>query len=118
MQFHSDAEHFEHVLHDLGERIARLALACELDLGQAALVEQVLHDEAFAQAHPSRYFKELRGLLILRYLEEKRCAEDLGSATCVRLMMEAESHLISEGFEPGSDGCDPGKLLRFYQSHL
>lgn len=48
--------------------------------------------------------EELRGLLVLRYHMETTSLNDNGYAVTHQILVEAEQHLVRQGFKPGADG--------------
>ena len=50
--------------------------------------------------------EELRGLLVLRYHMETTSLHDNGLEVTRQAMVQAEAHLLRQGFKPGADGLD------------
>ncbi len=108
----------------LNVRIARLASALHVPLeDQSALravmtwhpVQPVVNDRRRAPAEPTRVStgierrqshlrEELRGLLVLRYHLETTSLNSNGLTVTHQAMVQAEEHLLRQGFKPGADG--------------
>ena len=108
---------------DLNVRIARLAVALGLSLDSAADVERVLHHQPAplhgsaggrpadaAERRREHWWIELRGLLLMRNEIEKRFVEEAGPAMAKDLMTGIEQQMERQGFKPGADGVDLGRL--------
>ena len=59
----------------------------------------------------ARQLEELRGLLVLRYSMETSYVDEVGVTATREILVEAEMHLMRDGFEPGADGIDLNRLL-------
>ena len=110
----------------LNARIARLAIALDVQLDDAAdMAKAMCHSQTFQIAHERRVAsvdqisvntpmtvdrrlankrEELRGLLVMRYEMETRYINDRGLAAARQMMHEGEDHLVRQGFKPGADG--------------
>jgi hypothetical protein len=107
----NDALRMESSVTELNMRIARLAIALGLRLDQAQDVHRVLSHvsdpDAHAldgQHHRDLSWKELRGLLVMRYDLEKHLIDDLGIEVTRQILEDVELHMTVAGFQPGSDG--------------
>ena len=106
----------------LNARIARLAIALDVSLKSDDEVERVMnrhlapaaaHESHVAADHHMAYkWEELRGLLVLRYGVETRYVDQVGVIATRQILIEAEGHLMREGFNPGDDGIDLDRLLK------
>lgn len=108
----------------LNIRIARLAIALDVSLNDRADVATLMD---MPQARPVaverrsgvsstprigvtserrrvQQREELRGLLVLRYHMETTSLNDNGYAVTHQILVEAEEHLVRQGFKPGADG--------------
>ena len=106
----------------LNARIARLGIALDVSLkrddeigrGMKRHVGPGVPDEN--QANPDHHmaykWEELRGLLVLRYGVETRYVDQIGVIATRQILIEAEAHLVREGFNPGDDGIDLDRLLK------
>jgi hypothetical protein len=105
----------------LNARIARLAIALDVSLKSDAevahvmnrrLVSAVSHGSQTTSDHHMAYkWEELRGLLVLRYGVETRYVDQVGVIATRQILIEAEAHLMREGFNPGDDGIDLDRLF-------
>ena len=108
-------------MEEINARIARLALALDVSLQTEHEVAHVMQQaQAQAVPHPSQSTPErrvavtwlqLRGLLVLRYDVEKRYVEEVGVSATRLILVEAEAHMLREGFQPGADGMDLQRLF-------
>ena len=112
-------ERLKRVLEQLDASIARLALALAVPLDSKEGLLQALHGghapvsgQAHAENSNQRWHSNLRGLLTLREELVRKCAEEVGYDTTLQLMVEIETHLLSQGFKPGADGLDLDQLRR------
>lgn len=126
-------QRMESSMRELNARIARLAMALGVSLQSDDDVMQVMqrgvkvalpHGERRATAErrsPSRLgmgqdrrvsskWRELRGLMVLRYGMETRFVADVGSPATREILRAAEEQMRREGFRPGVDGVDPRML--------
>lgn len=105
----------------LNARIARLAIALDVSLERDDELARVM-DRHFvplvqnesphsAEHHVACKWEELRGLLVLRYSVEMRCVDQVGVIATRQIMLEAEEHLLREGFNLGDDGINLDSLL-------
>ena len=108
----------------LNARIARLAMALDVDLDDRAAVDALMvkqltfpgeaerrsasaagsHDTVTSERRQAHKREELRGLLILRYQMETTSLNDNGFEATRQVMAQAEAHLVRQGFKPGADG--------------
>lgn len=91
----------------LNARIARLAIGLGVTLANRDEMARVMHEH---QPHEHQW-EELRGLLVLRYDIETSYVDQVGVNATYHIMLEAEQHLVREGFEPGADGIDLDRLF-------
>lgn len=109
----------------LNARIARLAMALDVALDDRAAVDALMAMEHFQAVDNERRLapadghvrvtserrhahkcEELRGLLVLRYHLEVTSLKDNGWAVTRQVLVQAEDHLVRQGFKPGADGLD------------
>jgi hypothetical protein len=130
MQIDDDkAQRMSASLEALNARIARLAMALDLSLdGQGAqdelmaahlapVVERrqvgtssvVIHVGSERRVAHKR--NELRGLLALRYHLEAVSVSENGLALTRQVLIDAQAHLVRQGFKPGADGLDLDELF-------
>lgn len=105
----------------LNARIARLAIALDVSLKSDDEVAHVMNrhlvpavphgSQATSDHHMAYKWEELRGLLVLRYGVETRYVDQVGIVATRQILIEAEEHLVREGFNPGDDGIDLGRLF-------
>jgi hypothetical protein len=125
--------HMEASIEALNVRIARLAIGLGVSLMSEADVAQVLRRQPALPALPERrvakdaplaspagsgvdrrkahQWEELRGLLVLRYGAETRFVDLLGVVSARQLLVDAEAHMLRDGFRPGADGIDLDRLF-------
>jgi hypothetical protein len=72
------------------------------------------HSSAGPELRIARKKEELRGLLVLRYSMETRYVAEVGVGATRQILLEAETHLMRDGFKPGADGVDLNHLLKDY----
>lgn len=106
----------------LNARIARLAIALDVSLKSDDEIARVMNRHLVSavphenQANPDHHmaykWEELRGLLVLRYGVETRYVDQIGVIATRQILIEAEAHLVREGFNPGDDGIDLDRLLK------
>lgn len=117
----------------LNVRIARLAIGLGVSLdsevevaramSQTLAVSAVSHERrtapgpsAASHTGPDRRMahkrEELRGLLVLRYGVETRYVDEVGVVATRQILVEAEAHLVRDGFKPGADGIDLDRLFK------
>jgi hypothetical protein len=115
----------------LNSRIARLAIGLGLSLQDAGDVARVMQwreattvvQERRSSGEPllqtssperrtAQAWKELRGLIVLRYKVETDFVERVGSSATRQIMEEAEDSLARKGFKHGADGLDLNALFR------
>jgi hypothetical protein len=105
----------------LNARIARLALALGVSLQSEGELSFVLQEPP-AQTGPHPFqstperrvaskWLELRGLLVLRYGEEKRYVDEVGVSATRQILLQTEAHMLREGFQSGADGIDLHRLF-------
>ncbi len=125
MQIDDDlAERLEASMEALNARIARLAMALDVALGDRAEVDalmakqhlQAVDDErrlasvdvpfvrVSSERRRAHKCEELRGLLVLRYHMEVTSLKENGWTVTRQALVQAEEHLVSQGFKPGADG--------------
>lgn len=127
MQMNDDkAERMGASLEALNARIARLAMALDVKLDDQAVLQTLMdtpqikpfmlerRDSARVAFVPQVHVgserrkahqrEELRGLLTLRYHLEADSVNNNGLTLTRQLLVEAEAHLIRQGFKPGADG--------------
>lgn len=115
-------------------RIARLAIGLKVSLHTEADILRVMHrsinspvsderrqqgdrrgrERSGSQAGDRRVahlWTELRGLLVLRYQFEATCVQDVGPEATRHMLLDAEAHLLKDGFKPGADGLDLSQLI-------
>lgn len=102
----------------LNARIARLAIALDVSLKSDDEVARVMNrhqvpheSQVTSDRHVDYKWEELRGLLVLRYGVETRYVDQVGVIATRQILVEAEEHLVREGFNPGDDGIDLDRLL-------
>lgn len=108
----------------LNARIARLAMAIDVDLNDRLAVDtlmarpqnpavaqerraasaDVAHVSVTSERRHAHHREELRGLLLLRYQMEVSSLTDHGWHVTREVMKQAEEHLVRQGFKPGADG--------------
>lgn len=108
----------------LNARIARLAMALDVALNDRAAVDALMAkqhlqpvDNERRLASPNEPYvrvsserrrahkcEELRGLLVLRYHLEVTSLNDNGWKVTREVLVQAEDHLVRQGFKPGADG--------------
>ena len=108
----------------LNARIARLAMAIDVDLNDRLAVDAVMvrpqnpavaqerravgadvvHASVTSERRHANQREELRGLLLLRYQMEVDSLTDHGWHVTREAMKQAEEHLVRQGFKPGADG--------------
>ena len=108
----------------LNARIARLAMALDVDLNDRVAVdtlmvkqqsptvagerrsagEDTLDVSVSPERRQARQREELRGLLLLRFQMEVTSLTNNGWNVTREAMKQAEEHLIRQGFKPGADG--------------
>jgi hypothetical protein len=133
---HALAQRFEAIessFEALNARIARLAIALGVSLETDQAITKLMSEhplEAVASERrlgadrrgasrtsqgPDRRLahkrEELRGLLVLRYGVETRYVAQHGVVATRQILVEAEAHLVRDGFKPGADGPHAGHLL-------
>lgn len=111
-------------MENLNTRIARLAMALNVDLNERVAVDVLMatrqvplidseRRRATADGSPVRVTserrqahkrEELRGLLVLRYQMEATSLTDNGWKVTRQALVLAEDHLVRQGFKPGVDG--------------
>jgi hypothetical protein len=117
-----------HSIEELSCRIARLAIGLGVSLKTDAEVVQAIHRHVDRRAdlhagHPiterkthrhrqSYLYEELRGLLAMRYHMETHYVEVVGAFATRQILLDAESHLEHDGFQPGATGIDLDRLLK------
>lgn len=124
------AERMGASLEALNARIARLAMALDLSLDSqaeqdavmAATPETVVFErrqtgssntviQVSSERRVAHKRNELRGLLALRYHLETVSVNENGLLLTRQVLIEAEAHLVRQGFKPGADGLDLGDLF-------
>ena len=73
---------------------------------------QLAHLGVSADLRIARKLEELRGLLVLRYGVEARYVDEVGVVATRQILVEAEAHLVRDGFKPGADGIDLNRLFK------
>jgi hypothetical protein len=131
MQIDDDkAERMGASLEALNARIARLAMALDVPLDSAAAQDalmasapvqvaferrQVASGSTVVQVSSERRVShkrnELRGLLALRYHLEAVSVNENGLLLTRQVLVEAQAHLVRQGFKPGADGLDLDDLF-------
>lgn len=131
MQINDDkAQRMSASIEALNARIARLAMALDLPLDspaaqdalmaappvpvvferrQAGSSSTVVHVSSERRVAHKR--NELRGLLALRYHFEAVSVNENGLALTRQVLMDAQAHLVRQGFKPGADGLDLDELF-------
>jgi hypothetical protein len=103
----------------LNARIARLAISLgvplrnDSDLNYLMSRLRVLAAPCAPQLIPDRMddrWKELRGLLVLRYSVDTGVGQ-VNFIAKRQTLVEAEQHLLLQGFDLGDDGIDPNLLF-------
>ncbi|MEO8170350.1 MAG: hypothetical protein ABI575_05745 [Oxalobacteraceae bacterium] len=105
----------------INARIVRLAIALDVSLQSNDEVLQVMSQQQLpalprqsqisASLLMARKREELRGLLVLRYSVETRYVVEVGVTATRQILIEAEQHLASKGFNPGDDGIDLNRMF-------
>jgi hypothetical protein len=117
----------------LHTRIARLAMALDLNLEDRAVVEALIETPQIvpvalerrsnpehagapsvgvgSERRKSHKREELRGLLALRYHLETVSLNDNGAVLTHQVLAVAEDHLVRQGFKPGAAGFNLSELL-------
>lgn len=105
----------------INARIVRLAIALDVSLQSNDEVLQVMiqqqvpalphQGQISASRLMARKREELRGLLVLRYSVETRYVDEVGVTATRQILIEAEQHLASKGFNPGDDGIDLNRMF-------
>ncbi|MEO6352247.1 MAG: hypothetical protein ABIO19_06235 [Burkholderiaceae bacterium] len=108
----------------INARIVRLAIALDVSLQSNDEVLQVMSQQQLpALPHQgqisvsllmARKREELRGLLVLRYSVETRYVVEVGVTATRQILIEAEQHLASKGFNPGDDGIDLNRMFNAF----
>ena len=98
----------------INTRIARLALALGVSLNNDGEVVRLMSQhqtpvsEGEHRSTPNRpmdnQWRELRGLLVLRYGVETAYVGKIGVTATRQILVEAEQHLLLHGFHLGDDG--------------
>lgn len=132
-------QHMESSIEALNARIARLAIGLGVSLKNDVEVAQVMvrhqitlegyerrqtdaeraevdrrepvHLYSTSDVRVARKLEELRGLLVLRYGMETSYVDEIGITATRQILLEAEEHLVRDGFEPGADGIDLNRLF-------
>ena len=126
--------HMESSIEALNARIARLAIALGVSLQNNDEVQRVMSRQqtsvvslerrvtpdqppasrtgSDADRRMAHKWEELRGLLVLRYSVETRYVDQVGVVATRQILVEAEAHLVREGFKPGADGIDLDSLFK------
>lgn len=128
---HAQAQRLEAIessFEALNARIARLAIALGVSLETDQAITTLMSEHPLQSVEPDRRSstshtgpgpdrrlahkrEELRGLLVLRYGVEKRYVAQHGVVATRQILVEAEAHLVRDGFKPGADGPHAGHLL-------
>jgi hypothetical protein len=105
----------------LNARIARLAMGLGVSIKSdddlARLMSRhhvpaVTHEHQLNQnLHMENQWEELRGLLVLRYGIETSYVDQVGVIATRQIFVEAEQHLLLDGFNLGDDGVDQNVLF-------
>ena len=96
----SDLEHFDQELYAVDARIARLGIACGVDLGNRDVIVALIKGNYAVCPHANMVKRdELRGLLMLKYDIEERCIESIGTDQCHYLIEEKEAKLRKRGLK-------------------
>jgi hypothetical protein len=97
----------------LNARIARLALGLGVSLKSDADVAGLMkqhqmsgapHEHLFTPDRMDNQWKELRGLLVLRYGVLTSYVDQVGLSVTRKILVEAEHDLLLRGFNLGDDG--------------
>jgi len=115
----------------LNARIARLAIALNVPIDNAAAMHEVMHQSVPVIDFPDRRRTsvadrhapnadrrqahkrdELRGLLVLRYDIQTRSLSQQGLERTQEMMRSIEVDLLHQGFKPGADGMEHDGLLK------
>lgn len=117
-------------LEALNARIARLAIGLGISLDDRSCMEKLMHQSMAPVAHERRVARqssypagsverrtahqheELRGLLVMRYQMETTSVTDNGLEITRKIVLEAEEHLVQQGFKPGADGSGLDEFLK------
>ena len=100
-------------------RIARLAIGLGASLKSDGEVLRLMRPHQ-APAAPSKHasdlrsenqWRELRGLLVLRYSVETDYVDKVGVIATRQILVEAEQHLLRKGFHLGDDGIAANLLF-------
>jgi hypothetical protein len=116
-------------LEALNARIARLAIALDLSLDSQAVQDAFMAEppepvverrqsgadggvlQVSSERRVAHKRNELRGLLALRYHLEVASVNESGLALTRQVLIDAQAHLVRQGFKPGADGLDLDELL-------
>lgn len=126
-------QHMESSIEALNARIARLAIGLGVSLKNNDDVMRVMsrhpaptvsverrvapdsppvsHAGSNTDRRMAQKWEELRGLLVLRYGVETSYVDQVGVASTRQILIEAEAHLVRDGFQPGADGIDLKRLF-------
>ena len=116
-------------LEALNARIARLAMALDLSLDSQAVQDALMAEpskpvverrqsgagggvlQGSSERRVAHKRNELRGLLALRHHLEAICVNENGLALTRQVLIDAQAHLVRQGFKPGADGLDLDELF-------
>jgi hypothetical protein len=126
-------QHMESSIEALNARIARLAIGLGVSLKNNDDVMRVMsrrpaptvsverrvtpdsppvsHAGSNTDRRMAQKWEELRGLLVLRYGVETSYVDQVGVVSTRQILIEAEAHLVRDGFQPGADGIDLKRLF-------
>ncbi len=106
----SGLEQFDEELYAIDVRIARLAIACGVDIGRKDNIVSLIKGQ-FDICRRGANIKrgELRALLMLKYRIQENCVGSMGTDQCLRLVEEEEARLRRQGFRIAAerDRSDP-----------
>jgi hypothetical protein len=94
----SGLEHYGAVLYDIDMRIARLAIACGVDLTKRTNVTGIIRgDHLDYRASTGQMWRELRSLLVFKHQVEVHCEADLGIDECMEILHAEEEQVRQHG---------------------
>lgn len=97
--------HWGQQLDAIGHEISRLALVCDIELGQPGLAEKVLrNDESVCGRKDPESFRKLRQHLMALFPLEEKAIERLGATETKEMLEQVRASIIAirEAGRPGS----------------
>ncbi|NVO06050.1 MAG: hypothetical protein HXX19_09040 [Rhodoferax sp.] len=101
----------EGALEALNMRIARLAIALDMELETDTGLQKALEPSVTLEPHQRPFLEELRALLTLRYHMEKQLLDEVGNQTLHTIVDDVEQHMERIGFKRGVDGIHESQLF-------